>query len=190
MKLELPQFSRIFSAPIFTRTFSVTEKIVLWSMLVSLFVFNSFLRLTKPPFYWSDMLTILKTPFVASYHINLAQTYWEKRLFEPAKIELRIASDLAPQAAANGDLRRVLGAATGPLDLLSLWANEPERLQKEAVFWQNVILEKPDYRDAYIILGTLEYQLGNLIVAKSYLTRALTLDPNASLPQQLLKLMR
>lgn len=67
-----------------------------------------------------------------------------------------------PQSSTN-----VLGAQT-----------EKQRVEQDYAFWQSVIQEKPDYRDAYLVLGSLAYQLSRIEEGKTYADKALELDPN------------
>lgn len=56
--------------------------------------------------------------------------------------------------------------------------NERAKVQSDISFWKNVVVQKPDYRDAYLELAILEYKLGDKEQAKFYLDKSLILDPN------------
>ncbi|MCL4360483.1 tetratricopeptide repeat protein [Patescibacteria group bacterium] len=56
-------------------------------------------------------------------------------------------------------------------------------------FWTSVIREKPDYRDAYISLAAIQYQLGDLAGAKTAIRSALSLDPNNKPAREMLTLI-
>lgn len=55
-----------------------------------------------------------------------------------------------------------------------------ERLQlsKELAYWQGVVRQYGNYRDAYFKIATLQYQLGEVQQAKKSLEKVLALDPN------------
>lgn len=55
-----------------------------------------------------------------------------------------------------------------------------ERVQyaKEIAFWKDVVGKYTGYRDAYFKLALLSYQTGKKDEAKTYLQKALELDPN------------
>jgi len=85
-----------------------------------------------------------------------------------ARQELVLADALQPS---------VLGAST-TRDLLNQWDREPERLRRQYQFWQTIVTERPDYRDAYMMLASLTYQLSRTSDARLFVRKALQLDPN------------
>ncbi|OGG04112.1 hypothetical protein A2Z33_03030 [Candidatus Gottesmanbacteria bacterium RBG_16_52_11] len=52
-------------------------------------------------------------------------------------------------------------------------------------FWQNVVSDKPDYRDALLTIAVLEYNRGNTEASAKALESALALDPNDIQARQL-----
>lgn len=56
--------------------------------------------------------------------------------------------------------------------------SERTELEKQTKYWENVVVQRPDYRDAYLQLAILEYRLGDKEEAKVYLEKVLILDPN------------
>ena len=113
-------------------------------------------------------MNVLRNPFVSQTHTMLAQALWEKRMIPRARQELVLADALQPS---------VLGAST-TRDLLNQWDREPERLRRQYQFWQNIVTERPDYRDAYMMLASLAYELSRTSDARMYIRKALRLDPN------------
>ena len=85
-----------------------------------------------------------------------------------------------PKAPTN-----VLGAFSNYEKEVRLKEIEKETIKNQYLFWQNVVKEKPDYRDGYIQLASLAYQLSNFNVAKRYLTQANNLDPNSPVVEKL-----
>lgn len=51
-------------------------------------------------------------------------------------------------------------------------------LKKQIIRWEEIIAARPDYRDGYYALATLEYQMGNTEKSKKYLGVVKRLDPN------------
>lgn len=51
-------------------------------------------------------------------------------------------------------------------------------LVSELSYWQQVIKEYEGYRDAYLRIATLQYQLGEIGEAKKSIEKVLSLDPN------------
>lgn len=154
LKLQLPHFTRGKNAGLISASISS----VLWAGLTALFSVNIFARINLTPNYWSKLEAALLQPFSTTSHRLLAEEFWQEGLQGTAKKEA------------------VLGASTE--DLLAQWEGASERLEQAYQFWQSVALTHPDYRDAYITLASLAYQLGKIEEAKKYLNQAITLDPN------------
>ena len=55
---------------------------------------------------------------------------------------------------------------------------EKRALEAEVIKWEEVVQEKPNYRDAYFELAVLSYRLNKIDDAKRYLTKVFALDPN------------
>ncbi len=51
-------------------------------------------------------------------------------------------------------------------------------LTKELAYWQDVVRQYDNYRDAHFRIATLQYQLGQVNQAQKSLERVLVLDPN------------
>lgn len=56
---------------------------------------------------------------------------------------------------------------------------EREKLTRELKFWEDFIVKHQDYKDAYFQASILEYKLGNTSMAKAYVEKGLSLDPNS-----------
>src|SRR5688572_17024816 len=56
--------------------------------------------------------------------------------------------------------------------------NEKTKVYKDLSFWEQQIQEKPDYRDAYLNLAIINFQIGKLDEARANLARAFEIDPN------------
>ena len=55
---------------------------------------------------------------------------------------------------------------------------QKSQLQKEIKYWQQVADKYQGYRDVYYRIASLQYKLGNVDAAQSYVKKALELDPN------------
>lgn len=148
---------------------------------------NIYYRLTTVP-YWQHNWSVLTNPFSFKDHVVLAQDAWLNNNWQEAKNELLIAQSLLKSPDQDA-LSNVLGTSTSPLDILKQWEQEPARKTNEEHFWQTIVSQKTDYRDAYIQLSALNYQLNNNQKATSYLDTARTLDPNFPYIQKLAKLL-
>lgn len=67
--------------------------------------------------------------------------------------------------------------------------NEKFRILKEVSFWENEVITKPGYRDAYMKLAVLNFQMKNFTEARVNLEKALELDPNFEKGRELEKLL-
>jgi tetratricopeptide (TPR) repeat protein len=106
---------------------------------------------------------ILKYPFSPKVHINLAKYYFQTGNSRQAKREIELAYSLGSQEA--------------PL-LYKQIATSKSNLDLEVKYWKSVTEKYPNYRDAYIKLAALNYQLSNSSAAAIYLEKARRIDPN------------
>lgn len=88
------------------------------------------------------------------------------------------------------EARNVLGATTDLLQTLAEQEEEAAGLEKKYAFWQSVASARPDYRDAFITLASLAYQLAKPDEARAWLARARALDPNSPIIQELSQLLK
>lgn len=179
-KLQVfPHFIRIFSAG------------ALWGLLAFIFSLNIYSKATLSPSYWPGVITALQNPYSRDAHIALAQNLWQLGFLVAAKRELTIAQQLGGENVSKSPESReqgVLGTFTTPQDLLAEWEEEPTRVARDYEYWQGVVRSKPDYRDGLITLASLAYQLSKPEEAKTYLSQAMTLDPNNEAIGKLLSL--
>jgi hypothetical protein len=61
-------------------------------------------------------------------------------------------------------------------------AQEIAHLNTLKAHWQKIVADSPTYRDGYLQLAAIEYKLKNQISSKSYLQKAMEIDPNFELP--------
>ncbi|HUD20030.1 MAG TPA: hypothetical protein VMR81_06335 [Patescibacteria group bacterium] len=148
-------------------------RITLWALLMALFLVNSKVIIRTPLSFSMLFTNTLLSPFSTQSHMALANFFWKQGLPQNAKREMTLAEDLYHATGGN-----VLGATTDPAAFLKEWQGEPQQLKQNYAYWKGVTVQKPDYRDAYIMTGTFAYELGNTQEALGYLQKAQTLDPN------------
>lgn len=171
-KLNFPHIPRKITATIFW----YSEKIGLWSALTAFLIANLYAKANFSPRYGPKVVTAIQNPSHMNAHVDLAETLRREGLNAAAQRELTFASSLKSTLPANSP---VLGITTvDPEVILNNWKHEKANLQKDYAYWQSVIAEKSDYRDAYLKLAALAYQLSYSSEAKNYLSQALELDPN------------
>ncbi|MBI5620069.1 hypothetical protein HY950_03850 [Candidatus Gottesmanbacteria bacterium] len=158
LRVLFPHISRFFSAT------------MLWFVLLTIIIFNGITRLNQLSERNSKLSAVLLAPTSAPAHMALATLLRQTGYLPAAQHELLVAADQNPN---------VLGATTSPLQLLNEWEGEPKRLIQAMTYWQQVANKKPDYRDAFLQLALVAYQLGNMPEARAAASQALTLDPTS-----------
>jgi tetratricopeptide (TPR) repeat protein len=61
--------------------------------------------------------------------------------------------------------------------------------QKTAYEWEQILVEKPDYRDGWLQLSAIYAKMGNIPKAQETLNRAKAIDPNNEIIPSLEKLL-
>ncbi len=118
---------------------------------------------------------LLKNPQDLKTQLKLTEVFLKNHQFnETEKMLLLIES-------SQKNNPQVLGETINPT-LVSLRQqknlSDPEDIKKLIVFWENIVAEKPDYRDAYLQLAVLNYKIWQNEKAEEYLKKALIIDPN------------
>lgn len=161
MKFQFPYFSHRIPS----RLFSSLEMLFLWAFLIGLVTVN-FISVQKGrPAHWDKLMMLFETPLSVERHVDLASFLW--------------------QLGNKQDARDVLGATTTSLETVTKWEQEEKKIDEQYTFWKSVTSTHPDYRDAFITLTSLAYQLGNIEEAHAWLAKAVTLDPNSLSVQKL-----
>lgn len=182
---EFPQISRIFTAP-FLKTGAKT---------LVLGIFTAFLIINLFPILPDDFLSLMQakvavmlSPNDLSSHLILAREYLKRGGMEEVERELLLAQELAGRNKEATNYS-VLGTSLSPLEISAKLRSEPQRIRDEIAFWEKIIAEKPDYRDAYLQLSILNYQIYENEKAKIYLKKVLYLDPNFESAKKLEKIL-
>lgn len=172
-KLKFPQISRIFTA-----------------VLLVAFLFLNFLSSLPQDVFELERakLGVLLYPQDLNAHLFLAQEYLKRGDMKDLERELLLSQALTDQRPETSN-SSVLGASLSPLKVLEKIKGEPQRLRQEIAFWEKVAAEKPDYRDAYLQLAILNYQIYETNKAKENLAKALDLDPNFAPTRELEKII-
>ena len=172
IRQESPHNNRIFSVREF-----LLNKTFIWSFLLLLISVNVFAKITSETNVTINQ--ILLHPQSPNPHIILADILWKNKQFGFAKREIEVAIDLSkttPHAS-------VLGETTD--HVLDRWGAEQQLLLKAYDYWLGVVHEKPDYRDAYIALGTIAYDLDKTEDARLFFQQAREIDPNITISEEI-----
>jgi len=160
MKFQFPHFSQLKNA----RLLFGLELTLLWGGLAALIAVNIFFTQKGRPAYWNKLMMLFETPLSAPRRVDLASLLW--------------------QLGNKQEARNVLGATTTSLETLAKWEQEEKKIEEQYAFWKSVAIAHPDYRDAFITLTSLSYQLGNLVEARSWLDRVQAINPNSPVIQK------
>lgn len=72
---------------------------------------------------------------------------------------------------------QVLGEQISPFSVYQKLLNQRQKTDQEVNYWNQVIGEKPQYRDAYLQLGVSYYRMGMLEKSKESFSKAFRIDP-------------
>ncbi len=184
LKINFPHIPRKISATLSW----YTEKIGLWSLFSALILVNLYAKANLSHDYWDKATLAMQNPLSIDKHVNLAVSLRALGYSTRAENELTYASSLKSNLVPNS---WVLGASTVDPDIiLNNWQHERSNLEGQLNYWQNIVAQKPDYRDAYLELASLSYQLSRFSEAKNYLNQAVALDPNGTTVNKLSEVLK
>lgn len=157
------------------RALSTTEKYGnLIGVVVILLLTSIFFLFPKSQFQLIKE-RLVKKPEDYETHLGLAEVLINNHQFQEAEKELYI-----------------LGEKTN-LKIENLWQRKrysnPSDISRLINDWEKIITEKPQYRDGYLQLTFLYYQLYQGDKAKEHLQKALEIDPNFQFLREIKKLL-
>ena len=161
--------------------------------------------------YWAAPVSVavLIMLLIASFLVNRNEFDQTKQQLVKNPHDLKANLVLAEELLANNqfeEAERVLAIAQNQLEkqnqeskkgptedfkekLENLWLkkhySDPEDISKLISLWEQITVQKPHYRDAYLQLAYLYYQSDKIQLAKQSLQQALDIDPNFELPKEL-----
>jgi tetratricopeptide (TPR) repeat protein len=152
-----PHISRIFSSKVI---FSLACVVFLGVNIV----FSYYL----PQSYDAYRKAILDRPFSIDSYVRFGQALYAQGNNVAAAKQITVATN-------------VLGAQTEFQNVLSQWEHASSAKSRAYDYWKHIIATYPQYRDGYVQLAQVSYDLARLDEAKTYLYQAQTLDPNNTL---------
>ena len=117
---------------------------------------------------------VLERPFSIKSYLQFGNILYRRGNRTDAHIQMAIAEN-------------VLGAQTELNNVLSEWDFASSAKERSYEYWKQIISTYPEYRDGYLQLAQISYELKYLDEAKECLSRAQTLDPNNPLISQMQK---
>ena len=97
---------------------------------------------------------------------------------------LQMAQELLEnnQFKKAGNVLSIIGSDSGSVQLKSLWLkkhlSDPHDVSKLITDWEQIVSDKPTYRDGYLQLAYLNMRIKQDKEAKEFLNKALNIDPN------------
>ena len=183
---HFPQISRSFPATLYI----IVLKAVVLGAVAAFLAFNLFARL---PAEFTKIrqakLAAMLSPNDFSNHLLLVQEYLGQGNMPAVERELLLAEELKTKHKTL-NTNSVLGASLSPIDILKKIKNEPQKIKNEISFWEKVVFDKPNYRDGYLQLTLLHYQIYEIDQAKEYLQKAKEIDPNFETVKKLEQIIR
>jgi len=137
-------------------------------------------------------MRLLNNPDDFSRHLELAEKLLANNQFEEAEKALLLAQEKLNFQSPISNSKDVLGQKTNS-KLEELWQKkhnaDPKDIQKLISYWEKIIEQKPNYRDAYLQLAILNYKIYENKKALEFLKEALEIDPNFPAAKDLEKLI-
>lgn len=121
---------------------------------------------------------LIRNPYNFEANLELAERFLENNQIDEAERSLLLAQKAMTRGYRD---TKILGEETNSR-LEKLWQkkyySKPEDIRKLITAWEKVVEKKPNYRDGYLQLAILHYELYQNDRARGYLQQAIDLDPN------------
>lgn len=128
--------------------------------------------------YMQLKLQTLKHPRFPADLVTLGTYLNEHGLTKEAAVYFQIAQTRYNSLSSeNLTTQNILGEQTSPATFYETLMQQNQKIYDEIEFWQKVIIEKPQYRDAYLQMGLNFAKLGLFKEAKNSFEKAFALDP-------------
>jgi len=162
----LPHFSRIFTALPYRRI----GRVAIWVVATLFFVIN--IRISVPP-YFSQKIDILAHPYALNPYISFASVLRAHASPAQATVLLQLADGMKRSVFGRQVSRNVLGVS----NIQNTWGQQDQKYQELYMYWNGVVNEKTDYRDGYIMLSYLAFQMNRTEEATAWMEKAKEVDP-------------
>lgn len=137
---------------------------------------------------------LIKEPHDLQAHLVLAEEYLNQNQIEEAEKELLLVQEKSGSRLMNNESSSQVLGEQSSLKWEGLWqrkqAAKPEDIRRMIASWEKIISAKPNYRDGYLQLAVLYYQVFENEKAKENLEKALELDPNFKPAKEMEKILK
>jgi len=133
----------------------------------------------------NSQLAVIRWPYSIKKRLNLTKAFFDVGDLEKAKLEVKQTNNLYQSFKfidLQGNLKQQLITTN---DLI----NQPEKIKKQINFYETVLINKPNFRDVYLHLSLLYYQLWQDDKARENWQKAFYLDPNNEVVQEVGRLV-
>jgi len=125
-------------------------------------------------------------PLSIKNHLNLAEDFFNNSDLNQAKLEINKAENLYYFYKIFDFKQNSFKQINKAQEII----NQPEKINQEINYWQKMLLIKPDFKDIYLRLSLLNYQIWQDDEAEKYWQNAFYLDPNNSTVKQMENLLK
>ena len=165
--------------PQINRKITALFSCLLWGVLLIVTLLNYHTQLFPENEQLTKLkLQTLKKPTNYLAYINLGLYLDKHGLTKEALANFQIAQTFYNfYGDSRFDSNRVLGEQTSPFSIYQELLSQRQKIDQEVEYWNQVTIEKPQYRDAYLQLGIGYYRLGLIEKTKESFLKAFTIDP-------------
>lgn len=181
MKLKLfkkfPQINRIITAVILPQVVFVLKTAVIGLIVViCLFSFHTVL-FPENQEYIKLKVNSLHNPADPASLTALALYLTNHGLISEADKNFALAQIYYLSKEKQNSEQKILGEQTSPLSLYQQIRKEQQAKLEQLNYWQEIVKQKPLYRDAYLQIGLLTYCLGRFPESQAAFKKAIEVDP-------------
>jgi len=117
-------------------------------------------------------------PWRAKKQISLVKVFFENNQEQKAKQQLAFSKKILFLSPFN--YKKIKQEIDNNKNIL----NQKKEIQEKITYWEEIIQNKPNYRDVSLYLSLLYYQIWEQQKAETYWKKAFWLDPNNSFIQK------
>ena len=125
-------------------------------------------------------LGIKNWPLSPKEHLQMAKAYFNTGYEEQSVEEFKKAEALY----SSFSFLDILGNTKKQLEEIEKLLSHPKKIRQDINYWETVLKIKPHYRDVFLRLSILNYQLYQHEKTKEYWEKAFYLDPNNKIVQE------
>ena len=154
-----------------------------FSLILFIFFLNYFIPRNKKE---RIKLNVAHNPFSVNNHLQLSNLFFQNGDLKQAKKEANIAKKNYSYLSFL-DYKKTLKKK---LNFNNKQINKPKLINKKIKFWETILKNKANFKDAYLNLCFLRYQIYQNKKAQTAWKKAFYLDPNNQVVKKLGKIIK